>query len=222
MKNIGVSDLRVNIVMLLCIESTTPNPVIGFFDKDIFVWRSDTDNSLNKNDLHDHFRYGLEACDMPIANFTEIVLDIGPGGLIATRSGVSFANGLAHSLGIKIVPVRSLDLMFYHKVEKDFERVITARKSNNGNFFMNFFLANRCIGTMRGLVQEALEQKEWLNKECLWLGPTPAHWLEQGVPLGMTVVNYCCPDLDVFSSFIRTQQYKDAPRLHFASPDGQG
>jgi tRNA threonylcarbamoyladenosine biosynthesis protein TsaB len=51
-------------------------------------------------DLHARFR-DVEA----------IAVDTGPGGLSSIRSAVAYANGLAFSLGVRVFPVTSLELM---------------------------------------------------------------------------------------------------------------
>jgi tRNA A37 threonylcarbamoyladenosine modification protein TsaB len=40
-----------------------------------------------------------------------IAVDVGPGGLSSIRAAVAYANGLAFSLGVKVFPVSSLELM---------------------------------------------------------------------------------------------------------------
>lgn len=40
-----------------------------------------------------------------------IGVDVGPGGLSSIRAAVAYANGLAFSLGVKIFPISSLELM---------------------------------------------------------------------------------------------------------------
>lgn len=47
-----------------------------------------------------------------------IAVDIGPGGLSSMRAAVAYANGLAFSLGVRIFPITSLELMAIAAAEK--------------------------------------------------------------------------------------------------------
>jgi tRNA threonylcarbamoyl adenosine modification protein YeaZ len=48
---------------------------------------------------------------LPFSDIGVIGVDVGPGGLVPIREAVAYANGLAFSLGVKIFPMSSLELM---------------------------------------------------------------------------------------------------------------
>ena len=54
---------------------------------------------------------GLKAVHAEATKISAIVVNIGPGGLSYVRSGVSFANALAFSLGIPIYPFNSFEIL---------------------------------------------------------------------------------------------------------------
>jgi tRNA threonylcarbamoyladenosine biosynthesis protein TsaB len=53
----------------------------------------------------------LEAAGLTFADLTAIVVDVGPGNLTSVRSGVAYANALAHARRIAITGVNSLELL---------------------------------------------------------------------------------------------------------------
>jgi tRNA threonylcarbamoyl adenosine modification protein YeaZ len=53
----------------------------------------------------------LADLDARFRDVEAIAVDTGPGGLSSIRSAVAYANGLAFSLGVRVFPVTSLELM---------------------------------------------------------------------------------------------------------------
>jgi tRNA threonylcarbamoyladenosine biosynthesis protein TsaB len=53
----------------------------------------------------------LAAAGAAFSDIEAIAVDTGPGGLSSIRAAVAYANGLAFSLGVKVFPVTSLELM---------------------------------------------------------------------------------------------------------------
>ena len=63
--------------------------------------------------------------DARFADIEVIAVDTGPGGLSSIRSAVAYANGLAFSLGVRVFPVTSLELMAI-AAEGSEMRIVTA------------------------------------------------------------------------------------------------
>lgn len=53
----------------------------------------------------------LAAVGATFSDIEAIAVDVGPGGLSSIRAAVAYANGLAFSLGVRVFPVTSLELM---------------------------------------------------------------------------------------------------------------
>lgn len=53
----------------------------------------------------------LAAAGGTFSDIEAIAVDVGPGGLSSIRAAVAYANGLAFSLGVRVFPVTSLELM---------------------------------------------------------------------------------------------------------------
>lgn len=53
----------------------------------------------------------LAAAGATFSDIEAIAVDVGPGGLSSIRAAVAYANGLAFSLGVRVFPVTSLELM---------------------------------------------------------------------------------------------------------------
>ena len=61
--------------------------------------------------LGDAVRRGLAGTGLRKADVDAVAVDLGPGGLTATRGGVTFANALAWGLGVPLVPLDYFDLV---------------------------------------------------------------------------------------------------------------
>ncbi len=61
--------------------------------------------------LGDAVRRGLAGSGLHVNDIGAVAVDLGPGGLTATRGGVTFANTLAWGLGIPLVPLDYFDLV---------------------------------------------------------------------------------------------------------------
>lgn len=69
---------------------------------------ADFDGSRNYRSM---LEFGLTACDARLDDLVRIAVDIGPGGLGVTRTGVAFANALGFSLGLGVVAVPAFEML---------------------------------------------------------------------------------------------------------------
>ncbi|HEV2373286.1 MAG TPA: hypothetical protein VGS19_14070 [Streptosporangiaceae bacterium] len=77
-------------------------------------------------------------------------VDVGPGNLSSVRSAVAYANGLAFSLGIEVLPVGSLELMAVGVWEAQTGPVLCLRKGEGGNAYAGLFVDHRTVGMCYG------------------------------------------------------------------------
>ncbi len=88
------------------------------------------------------------------ATFTDIsmiALDVGPGGLSSIRSAVAYANGLAFSLGVKIFPVSSLELMALAAQQDHRGPFLSLKRGLVGNTYAGLFVAGEMAELRHGL-----------------------------------------------------------------------
>ena len=69
-----------------------------------------------------------------------IGVDIGPGGLSSIRAAVAYANGLAFSLGVPVLPVNSLELMATAARHATRDPVLCLKRGQAGNVYAGLFV----------------------------------------------------------------------------------
>ena len=87
------------------------------------------------------------------ASFTDVgllALDIGPGGLTSIRSAVAYANGLAFSLGLPILPVSSLELMAMAAQQHHRGPFLCLKRGQGGNMYAGLFRDGAMIQMRHG------------------------------------------------------------------------
>ena len=73
-----------------------------------------------------------------VTDIDYIAVDIGPGRLSATRSGVSFANALSFSLNRPIIPLSYFELVTYEIALKTSSPIIEVVESSNGMGYLSY------------------------------------------------------------------------------------
>ena len=181
-----------------------------------FVFRSDQHDG--SAELTAMLADGLSKAGKDIADIGEIVVDLGPGGLTSTRSGIAFANGLAFARDIKIVGVNSMDLMVLQAGCEPQDHVIAARRSNDGNYFMGFFSNGTCHRLALGKPLELINEQGWQGKTLTWIGPYPKTWADQPPELDVNFNALLSPGLDAFDILLATDAFGQLPRVDAAGP----
>ena len=98
-------------MLRLFIETSNLDFQVALHDGSSFLYRSDQAEAGQPRDLSNLLEEGLNQSGKTVSDISEIIVDIGPGGLTSTRSGIAFANGLAFALNINIVAANGLELM---------------------------------------------------------------------------------------------------------------
>lgn len=209
-------------MLRLIIETSNLKFLIGLHAEDGFVYRSDAAQSSAEqgaaSDLLSLLNSALETAGRQANDIGEIVVDTGPGGLTSTRSGIAFANGLAFALNVPIVGLNSLELMELQSSHHGGERVVVARRSNEGKFFMGFFETGTCTKIVLGDPLEELHNMGWTEQPMVWIGPHPKAWSETAPQPAMQFDGLLSPGLEAFEQFIAGAAFAERPRAETAAP----
>lgn len=79
-----------------------------------------------------------------------LALDVGPGGLTSIRSAVAYANGLAFSLGVPILPVSSLELMAIAAQPDHPGPFLCLKRGQGGTVYAGLFRDGELTGMRHG------------------------------------------------------------------------
>jgi tRNA threonylcarbamoyl adenosine modification protein YeaZ len=82
----------------------------------------------------------LAATGATFSDIEMIAVDAGPGGLSSIRAAVAYANGLAFSLGVKVFPITSLELMAIAVCKTHSEPVLSLKRGHNGIYYAGLYV----------------------------------------------------------------------------------
>jgi tRNA threonylcarbamoyl adenosine modification protein YeaZ len=82
----------------------------------------------------------LAAAGATFGDIETIAVDAGPGGLPSIRAAVAYANGLAFSLGVKVFPITSLELMAIAVRKAHPEPVLSLKRGKNGIYYVGLYV----------------------------------------------------------------------------------
>jgi len=202
----------------LFLETSNLNFQLALHNEDTFLYRSDHDEDMPDSQLHSMLSRDWLKSGQPIKAISEIVVDVGPGGLTSTRSGIAFANGLSFAKSIPIVEVDSIELMVLETNCADPDRVIGARRSNEGKYFLGFYQGQNCQHLALGKPEDLIREQGWQQRSMTWIGPTPPQWNETPPELSLTFVDRLSPGLDAFAMFVALPGFAERPRCRAAGP----
>ncbi len=98
----------------------------------------------------------LEKTQHSAQDIRRIIVDIGPGGTSRVRTGVSFANSLAFSIGIGVCPVSLFELTGKLLWERHRLPVVSTINSLKGNAYIGFFDQGVLHPTRFGFIDQIL------------------------------------------------------------------
>jgi tRNA threonylcarbamoyl adenosine modification protein YeaZ len=124
-----------------------------------------------------------------------IGVDIGPGGLSSIRAAVAYANGLAFSLGVRILPVSSLELMAVAAQHARRDPVLCLKRGQAGNVYAGLFVNGENTELRHGPPASVIpEIASGLDRICL-AGAAADEAV--GLLTGVTLVDTGIVDADV-------------------------
>jgi len=101
-------------------------------------------------------RNSARAHRFAVTDIDYIAVDIGPGRLSATRSGVSFANALSFSLSRPIIPLSYFELVTYEIALKTSSPIIGVVESSNGMGYVSYSRDGLVTSTKYGNILDEL------------------------------------------------------------------
>lgn len=202
----------------LIIETSNLDFQTALHDGAQFAYRSDQDDEANGMELSGQLKRGLAASGTQMSDIGEIIVDVGPGGLTSTRSGIAFANGLTFALKIPIVEVNSLELMVLQAGLDTHENVVSARRSNDGKSFLGFYHSGKCQHLALGVAEDLVRARNWQNDAITWVGPVPKNWDDIDGQFNITRIDLQSPGLEAFAAIIADEGFAARPRLTAAGP----
>ena len=202
----------------LFIETSNLDFQIALHDGSSFLYRSDQGEAGQPRDLSNLLEEGLNQSGKTVSDISEIIVDIGPGGLTSTRSGIAFANGLAFALNINIVAANGLELMYLQAEAASESFVIAARRSNDGNYFMGFFHDGKCERLALGKPEELIDEMGWQDKPLTWIGPAPKSWQSESPAYDLEFVDLMSPGLGAFEMLIGQGGFAVRERVQATGP----
>ena len=205
-------------MLRLFIETSNLDFQIALHDGSSFLYRSDQGEAGQPRDLSNLLEEGLNQSGKTVTDISEIIVDIGPGGLTSTRSGIAFANGLAFALNINIVAANGLELMRLQAGSMPDDYVIAARRSNDGNYFMGFFHEDNCQRLALGKPEKLIEELDWQHQQLTWIGPAPKSWQNEPPAYDLKFVDLMSPGLDAFELLVARSEFADRNRVQAAGP----
>jgi tRNA threonylcarbamoyl adenosine modification protein YeaZ len=90
--------------------------------------------------LGDLVAQALAAAGATFSDIGAIAVDVGPGGLSSIRAAVAYANGLAFSLGVRVFPITSLELMALAAVPARRGPLLCLKRGTGGNTYGALFV----------------------------------------------------------------------------------
>ncbi|MDE0238783.1 MAG: tRNA (adenosine(37)-N6)-threonylcarbamoyltransferase complex dimerization subunit type 1 TsaB [bacterium] len=98
---------------ILCIETSAPSIMVALGESGRVLFEDTPEGRRVDGPVYlaDAVRRGLAGTGLRKNDIGAVAVDLGPGGLTATRGGVTFANALAWGLGIPLVPLDYFDLV---------------------------------------------------------------------------------------------------------------
>lgn len=122
---------------VLLLQSSSGNLAVGFGQDGALVHDSSGDAELARSrDIRRALTQGFEATGLGLTDFTRICVDIGPGGLGATRTSVAFANALGFAQGVPVIGVPAFELLGFHAARATGRPVRIARRAARPNLFL--------------------------------------------------------------------------------------
>ena len=103
---------------ILCINTCLKHSYVAVLTKDATFENIDETNEQHSKTIMLQIDKMLGATNLDIKDINLLAVCVGTGSFTGIRIGLSVAKGLAHALGLEVIPIDTLNLIAYNTLEK--------------------------------------------------------------------------------------------------------
>lgn len=141
----------------LAIETSSSEYFVAIGTGDSVLYHSADIPDLNSDkDLGLLLQKGLEQTSLQVTDIDQLSINIGPGGLGAVRSGVSFANGLSFGLSKPLLPLNAFELVGFQAAQKHADPVLITSNAADGKAYGGLYHEGKVLNVKYGLLLDVV------------------------------------------------------------------
>ncbi|PUB11828.1 hypothetical protein [Yoonia sediminilitoris] len=126
--------------LTLLLQNSSGQLGVGIAEGERLLFDSSVDSSLTASrNVLEHLESARSQLGQSLDDMGEIFVDVGPGGLGATRTTAAFANALAYAKGIAVTGVNAFSLIGSHVARSTDRPVICIRHAARPHFYVGRF-----------------------------------------------------------------------------------
>ena len=127
-------------MMSLLLQNSAGQMAVGLGEGDQLVFDSSLDTGLvGLRNVQAHVQAGLDQSGKSMSDVDCVFVDIGPGGLGATRTTVAFANALGFAASIPVIGLHAFELIGRHVSVGGVRPVVCIRPAARPNYYIGKF-----------------------------------------------------------------------------------
>jgi tRNA threonylcarbamoyladenosine biosynthesis protein TsaB len=132
-------------MMSLLLQNSAGQMAVGLGEGDQLIFDSSLDAGLvGLRNVQAHVQAGLDQSGKTMSDVDCVFVDIGPGGLGATRTTVAFANALGFAASIPVIGLHAFELIGRHVSAGGLRPVVCIRPAARPNYYIGKFEAGCC------------------------------------------------------------------------------
>lgn len=124
----------------LLLQNSSGQLAVGIAQGETLLFDSTEHADLagSKNIL-EHIRFARSQTGRSLDDIGRVFVDIGPGGLGATRTTVAFANAYGYARDIPVIGINAFDLIGFHVARETGQPVVCIRPAARPNFYVGIY-----------------------------------------------------------------------------------
>jgi tRNA threonylcarbamoyladenosine biosynthesis protein TsaB len=126
----------------LLLQNSAGQMAVGLGEGDQLIFDSSLDAGLvGLRNVQVHVQAGLDQSGKAMSDVDCVFVDVGPGGLGATRTTVAFANALGFAASIPVIGLHAFELIGRHVSAGGLRPVVCIRPAARPNYYIGKFEA---------------------------------------------------------------------------------